>query len=208
MSPHEGAIPTRQSLLARLKNLDDQTSWREFFDTYWRLIYDVARRAGLTDAEAQDIVQETIIYVARKMPDFRYDPEICSFKGWLMQTTRWRIIDQIRKKQYQSHGKRIAREERLATSILERQADPASLDLETVWDEEWRKNLINAAIEKVKGRVSPALFQMFHLHVVKKYPAKQVAQRLGAKLAEVYFAKYKVSALIRKQIKLLENKPL
>jgi RNA polymerase sigma factor (sigma-70 family) len=208
MATHAERIPTRQSLLNRLKNLDDQTSWREFFDTYWRLIYDVARRAGLTDAEAQDIVQETIIYVARKMPDFHYDPAVCTFKGWLMQTTRWRIIDQIRKKQYQNHGRKLAREEPLGTSLLERQPDPSAFNLDTVWDEEWRKNLMSAAIEKVKGRVSPVQYQMFHLHVIKKYPVKTVAKRLGVKMAEVYFAKYKVSALIKKQIKLLENKPL
>ena len=48
-------VPTRWSLINRLKNWDDQTSWREFFDTYWRLIYSVATRAGLTDAEAPSV---------------------------------------------------------------------------------------------------------------------------------------------------------
>src|SRR5262245_37419305 len=50
------SIPTRQSLLVRLKDWDDSTSWKDFFDTYWKLIYGVARKAGLTDAEAQDVV--------------------------------------------------------------------------------------------------------------------------------------------------------
>ena len=34
-------LPTRQTLLSRLKNWDDQSSWREFFNLYWRLIYGV-----------------------------------------------------------------------------------------------------------------------------------------------------------------------
>ena len=59
MDPDE-FIPTRASLLSRLKDWEDQTSWREFFDTYGRLIYGVARKAGLADAEAQDAVQETL----------------------------------------------------------------------------------------------------------------------------------------------------
>jgi len=67
-------IPTRQSLLNRLKDRDDSSSWKDFFDTYWFLIYGVARKAGLTDSEAQDVVQETIISVARKIPEFTYDP--------------------------------------------------------------------------------------------------------------------------------------
>ena len=63
-------IPTRRSLLSRLKSWDDQASWREFFTTYGRLIYCIAIKAGLTDAEAQDVVQETIIIVARKIAAF------------------------------------------------------------------------------------------------------------------------------------------
>jgi len=53
-------IPTQKSLLSRLKNWDDQSSWKTFFDTYWRLIYAFARRAGLGDAEAQDVVQFSV----------------------------------------------------------------------------------------------------------------------------------------------------
>ena len=60
-------IPTRQSLLTRLKHWDDQEGWQEFFDTYWRLIYGVARKAGLNDTEAQEVVQASVITVAKKM---------------------------------------------------------------------------------------------------------------------------------------------
>ena len=79
-------IPTRQSLLTRLKSWDDQESWREFFDTYWNLIYGLALKSGLTEAEAQDAVQETLVAVARKMPGFNYDPAIGSFKSWLFES--------------------------------------------------------------------------------------------------------------------------
>ena len=89
-------IPTRSSLLSRLKNWDDQESWKDFFNTYWRLIYEVALKAGLSDAEAQEVVQETVILVAKKMQDFKYDPAVGSFKNWLLHTTRWRINDQFR----------------------------------------------------------------------------------------------------------------
>jgi hypothetical protein len=51
------SIPTRQSLLARLKDWEDQESWREFFDTYWRLIHATALKAGLSEPEAQEVVQ-------------------------------------------------------------------------------------------------------------------------------------------------------
>ena len=91
-------LPTRRSLLSRLKNYDDQASWQEFFDTYWKLIYGVARKAGLTDAEAQDAVQETVIAVSKHIGDFNYDPAKCTFKTWLLLLTRQRIERQFAKR--------------------------------------------------------------------------------------------------------------
>src|SRR6266496_5409417 len=70
----EKLIATRWSLLSRLKDWGDRDSWQEFFDTYWRLIYDVASKSGLRDAEAQDVVQEVLLAVARKMPENQARP--------------------------------------------------------------------------------------------------------------------------------------
>src|SRR5688572_10094841 len=75
-------LPTRRSLLSRLRNVEDNESWRTFFDTYWRLLYNVARKSGLADHHAQDVVQETVIAVVRKIPEFRYDPVKGLFKQW------------------------------------------------------------------------------------------------------------------------------
>src|SRR5438128_4008238 len=91
------SIPTRQSLLARLKDLSDQASWREFFDTYWRLIHATALKAGLTESEAEEVVQEVMITAAKKLPVFTYDPAKDSLKGWLLAVTRWKVADQFRK---------------------------------------------------------------------------------------------------------------
>src|SRR5882724_5301151 len=87
--PTEDFIPTRYSLLSRLQNWDDQESWKNFFDTYWRLIYSIALKSGLTEAEAQDVVQETIICVAKDINKFKRDRQFGSFKGWLRNLTRW-----------------------------------------------------------------------------------------------------------------------
>src|SRR2546421_7379071 len=96
-SPEE-FIPTRRSLLTRLKQWDDHESWRDFFNTYWKLVYGVAMKSGLSESEAQEVVQETVISVAKKMRDFKYDPAVGSFKGWLLYLTRCRIVDQFRKR--------------------------------------------------------------------------------------------------------------
>jgi len=83
----EDPIPMRYTLLSRLEDRGDQDSWKDFFDTYWRLIYSVAVKSGLTEAEAQDVVQETIISVARDIHKFERDRALGSFKGWLLKHT-------------------------------------------------------------------------------------------------------------------------
>ena len=102
-------LPTRASLLRRLKRWEDQESWREFFNTYWRLIYGAATKAGLNDAEAQDVVQDTVIAVAKKIEDFKYDPALDSFKGWLLYLTRKRIALHYRKRE-RDKGKPVGNE--------------------------------------------------------------------------------------------------
>ena len=63
-------LETRSSLIQRLKVTINGESWQEFFQTYWELIYNVARRSGLSEADAQDIVQETILKVHNSMDKF------------------------------------------------------------------------------------------------------------------------------------------
>src|SRR5207244_2573527 len=93
----EESHPTRESLLQRLKRWDDQESWRDFLNQYWRLLHSTAIKAGLNDSEAQEVVQDTIILVSKKMEGFRYDPLVDSFKGWLLYLTRKRIALEYRR---------------------------------------------------------------------------------------------------------------
>src|SRR3989442_2506731 len=100
MTPkHGSSLETRPSLLQRLKSGDNPQSWQEFYRTYGGLIRFFAEKAGLTADEAEEVVQETAIGVARGLPEFIYDPKVCRFKTWLLNLTRWRIQDQLRKRQ-------------------------------------------------------------------------------------------------------------
>ena len=214
-------IPTRRSLLSRLKNWDDQKSWQEFFDTYGKLIYRIAVKAGMTDAEAQDVVQETVIVVARKIPSFKYDPALGSFKSWLLLITRRRIEKQLKKRmpfgvqvsacppsqglqstiRSEFHGSETKR-----TATVERVADPKPFDLQSAWDAEWEKNLWDAAVARVKAQVKPKQFQMFDLYVLKEWPVKDVARALGVSVTHVYVNKHRVAAQIRNELEALKER--
>lgn len=196
-------IPTRATLIQRLKNWQDQSSWQDFFDTYWKLIYSVALKGGLTEAEAQDVVQETMLSVAKQMPSFKYDPSVGSFKSWLLTLTRWRIIDQFRKRGPIADP--FPNDPATSTNITDKLPDPLCQNFDRVWDTEWEKNLAEAAIAKAKRRIDPEKFQIFDLYVNKGWDPARVAQTFNVPVAQVYLAKHRVTEVIKEEVKRLET---
>jgi RNA polymerase sigma-70 factor (ECF subfamily) len=206
MTPHtEDFIPTRYSLLSRLQNWDDQESWKDFFDTYWRLIYSIALKSGLNEMEAQDVVQETIICVAKDIDKFKRDPAAGSFKGWLRNLTRWRIADQLRRRKPNVPDNPATAEEHRAVPALEEIPAPDGDGLEKMWEDEWRSNLLEAAVERVRHRIKEEHFQIFDLSVLRQWPAGKVAQALDINVTRIYLTKHRVVALVKKEVRLLEK---
>src|SRR6266496_2206138 len=201
----QSSLATRRSLLSRLKESNAQESWRQFFDAYWRLIYTTALNAGLTDWEAQEVVQETLLTVAKKIKSFRYDPVIGSFKGWLLTIVRWRIADQFRKRQQQIRSPSPRRTEASGTATLERVADPAAINLNAVWEEEWQRTLFAAALSRVKRQANARHYQMFDLDAVKQWSVDRVAQTLGVSPGQVRLAKHRITVLMRREVARLEK---
>jgi RNA polymerase sigma factor (sigma-70 family) len=198
------SIPTRKSLLKRLKSVENSESWQEFFDTYWSLIYSMAIRSGLGDAEAQDVVQETIISVARSMPNFRYDPKIGSFKAWLRKLTRWRIIDHIRHRNAGA-GPFIALQP--DWQVLSEIPDETDVSFEASWDDEWRKAIIDAAAEKTKARVDAKQYQIFDLYSLRGWSTKKVATTLRISQARVHVSSHRVRKIFEQELKAIDLEP-
>lgn len=215
------SVPTRQSLLVRLKDLGDEKSWSQFFESYWRLIHTTAIKAGLTEVEAQEVVQEVMIAAAKKMPGFTYEPGKDSLKGWLLSVTRWKVADQFRRRKKEapaltrppgtlSHPMGEGRgegcgadDDTARTATVERVADPNGLGLDAIWDGEWRENLLRAALERVRQTVNPAHYEMYHLHVMQGLPPRDTARALGVSTAAVYLAKHRVGSLLKKELRRL-----
>ncbi len=197
-------IPTRATLLMRLKSWSDDASWQEFFDTYWRLIYSVALKSGLSESDAQEVVQETMISVAKTIGEFRSDPSLGSFKGWLLNLTRWRILDQLRRQNMLLIASERPGSE-TGTAAMDRVPDPASLDLDRVWEEEWQNNLLEVAQERVRSRVKPRHWQIFDLHVLRGWTAPRAARHLGVSVALVYVIGHRVNRLLRHTVRRLET---
>ena len=196
-------LPTRASLLARLGQSDDDISWREFIERYWRLIYQAALREGLSDADAQDVVQEVVLQVSRQIGGFRYDPER-SFKGWLLRTTHWKVMDVHRRRM--RGGGRHAADAGEHEVRLEEASVPA--ELEARWDSEWEFALMQAGLASLRREVRAEHFQVFDLLVLQGRPPVSVSSALGVSLATVYVVKHRLGKMLRAEIERLREHPV
>ncbi len=199
------ADKTRQSLIQRLQDWQDQRSWDDFYRTYWRLIYSAALKTGLQEQEAWDVVQETILTVAKQSKKDIYNPERGSFKSWLWNITRWRINDRLRarlKEPIAMSGNQDGEEDH---NPIENQEDISGKSFDKIWDEEWQTNLMKAALERVKIKVSAQQFQIFDHHVLRDLSASEVKKKLGVSTAQVYLSKHRVGQVLKKEIQYLRE---
>jgi RNA polymerase sigma factor (sigma-70 family) len=198
-------IPTRASLLLRLKDWRDQASWQKFFDTYWELIYGVARRAGLNEVEAQDVVQETMLAVAKHLPGFTYSAD-GSFKAWLLNMTRWRIVDEIRKRPKADLAELVeSHAEDAPTRTTDLYIDPTGNALDALWEAEWKDTLFKAAVASVKRRVEPRTYQLFDFYVNKDWPTEKVASTFDVHVEQVHLAKHRITEMLKAEVARLDR---
>jgi RNA polymerase sigma-70 factor (ECF subfamily) len=195
-------LETRSSLINRLKATINGESWEVFFNTYWELIFSVARRAGLSEADSQDIVQETILKVHKSLDRFQYNRERGSFKGWLRTITRSRLTEHFKKQQRQPQTQQPREDE---DDPLANLADPQGPELERIWSEEWSRSLIQRSLAFLKQQVSLKQYQIFKCHCIDEWTVKEVCDALNVNAAQVYMAKQRVGKIFAAKLERLKQ---
>ena len=202
-TPGGDSLATRASLLGRLKNWDDAKSWEEFTQIYSRLIRAVALKAGLTESEAKDVEQETLLCVAKTIHEFESNPAIGTFKSWLLNLTRWRIADQFRHRSQATGSARPSDATGTGTSTVERVPGPDNLDAE--WEVEWKRNIVETARARVGRKVKPKHLQIFDLYAMRHWPAGKVARELGVTRVQVYLVNHRLTKLMKREVEYLRR---
>jgi DNA-directed RNA polymerase specialized sigma24 family protein len=89
--------------------------------------------------------------------------------------------------------------------MIHRVPDPSAVDLDQLFEVEWRKNLFSTAIERIKPRFTLKQLQIFDLHALQKWPAADVARSLRISLANVYVTKHRVATAVKREARRLER---
>ncbi len=190
---------TRASLLVRIQDPNDVAAWREFFDLYAAVVYGFARKRGLQDADAADLMQEVLRSVANHAGRLNYDRAKGTFRGWLYSVTRNKIFNFLDKRRHQVQGTGDS----AAHHRLEEHPDEP-VDEET-WDREYERRTFAWAVERVRYEFHEGTWQAFWLTAVEGLSAKEVSERLKMSPGAVYVAKSRVIARLRDEISQLDK---
>ena len=185
---------TRPSLIARIQDPSEVQAWSELVEIYAPVIYRFARRAGLQDADAQDLTQEVLEVVAGSVADWNANPSKGSFRGWLYGITRNKLR---RFWERQQRDVRASGNSDVARLLAAQPADDGA----GAWDNEYRHQLFDWATTQVRGEFSETTWQAFWQNTVQRKEVKEIACLLGITPGTVYVYSGRVMRRIKQQIR-------
>jgi RNA polymerase sigma-70 factor (ECF subfamily) len=192
---------TRASLLVRIRDGRDHEAWRQFVELYAAVVYGFARKRGLQDADAADVMQDVLRSVAGAATRLQYDPARGSFRGWLYTVARNKIFNFLEAGRHRigrGSGDTGVREK------LEAQPEPER-GLAASWEEEYERNLAAVAMRRVQGEVQPATWQAFWQTAVEGRPAREAGAAVGMSAGAVYVARSRVLARLKEEVQRLRE---
>jgi RNA polymerase sigma-70 factor (ECF subfamily) len=194
----EDLYRTHQTLINRLKDLEDEDAWAEFYQFYWHLITNWARNVGCSEDAAQDVFQETILSLMRAMPDFKLDHDRGRFRSFLKTIVTRRAADALRRenKYVQLMVKEETPGEAPEFEDIPDLAEPDEAEMDLMW----AKSLMSQALSSAYQKIDPVTYKSFCLYVLDGLAVSEVIERLpGCTEAAVYKHKSRFMDILEKE---------
>lgn len=191
---------TTSTVLERLQRFDDRDAWAEFADRFRAPIERFARKQGLSEADSEDVAQETLLGFAKGYRENGYDRSKGRLSTWLFGIA-WRRVDHVRRRGDRAFTERTADDN--ATAFWAGVPDDA--EASAAWDSAWEQALLERCVRRVKHEVQPATFRAFEMLVLEKRSVEDVVAELGITRNAVYIAKHRVATRIRALVGELED---
>jgi RNA polymerase sigma factor (sigma-70 family) len=190
---------TRASLLVRLRDGGDSEAWRQFLGLYAPVVYGFARKRGLQDADAADLMQDVLRSVVAAAPRLDYDPSRGSFRGWLFTVTRNKVFNFLTSRRRRTDGSGDSD----AQQRLLEQPGPADADGE--WEREYERRLAALAMERVRQEFQEATWRAFWMTAVEAVSARDAGAVLGMSPGAIYVARSRVLARLKEEVRRLQE---
>jgi RNA polymerase sigma factor (sigma-70 family) len=200
-------LKTRISLIDRIRNLQNDEAWYEFVRIYRPLVVRFSLSWKVSAADAEDIAQNTLAWVADRIKDYEYRPATCPFRAWLLQKVRHLIQDRFREigRRGRVHVSEEDVEGDSSHPPLEQLPDPKSLEWEDRWETEHQRALFDAASQAVRRQVGLKHFQAFDMCNVQGQPVEVVAQKLDVTTSFIHTATHRIRSKLKAEMARLQK---
>jgi RNA polymerase sigma-70 factor (ECF subfamily) len=185
-------LVTSQSLLERLHDRADAQAWQRLLTVYEPWLRGWLSRHELQPADVEDVLQEILVVVSAKLPEFVHSGQPGAFRAWL----RTILTNQVRHFLRGQRNRQAVVAPRPLNDWLEQLADPTSA-LSQQWDQEHDQQIARRLLASIQAEFSPTTWQAFQMLVLEDRPPSEVAQSLGLTHNAVYIAKARVLARLR-----------
>ena len=190
------ATQTKASLLLRLRDQSDNDAWGLFTEIYVPLVLGLAKKWGLQDSDAADLVQEVMAEVARSISKFEYKPELGRFRSWLYKIANRTLWRHQRRATRQAQGTGDTEMLQLIHNVDSGEANQR----EEEWNEQYQRQLFTWAAEQISKSVTESTWSAFWETAVVGRKPENVACELGLSVGSVYVAKNRILKKIRQKI--------
>ena len=190
---------TRASLLVQLRTGSNHIAWQEFVKLYGPVIYGFARKRGLQDADAADLMQDVMRSVSAAIGRLDYDRQQGTFRGWLFTITRNKIFNFLSARRIRPQGSGDSATNRLLNS------HPDEEDGSTTWEMEYQRRLASLAMEQIKSEFQDNTWRAFWLTSVEGASAAEVSKQLGLSTGAIYVAKSRVLARLKEAVETIRQ---
>jgi RNA polymerase sigma-70 factor (ECF subfamily) len=185
---------TSASLLDRLRLEPDAASWQLLVDLYTPLIQSWLRRHAAPAQDGDDLVQDVLTVVVRRLPEFELQPRRGAFRCWLRTITVNCLRDYWRSKRVHPQGTGDSE----FAAVLEDLEDPHS-GLSRQWDEEHDRHVIARLLERIEPRFEARTWRAFTRLAFERASPDEVAAELGITINAVFIAKSRVLSEFRRE---------
>jgi RNA polymerase sigma-70 factor (ECF subfamily) len=199
------ALQTRESLLARLRTGSADADWEAFYKQYGAVILSFCTKRGLDEFGARDVLQETMILLMRKLPDFDYSPQKGRFRNWLLALVAGKVRDAHRRARRRRTVSFDGNQDDDSLSLAERLVAD-SLQGSEALERIWMEGLLEEALRRIRNdpKTKPETFAVFQAYVVAGKPVVEVARKFGLQQNAVYQIKNRLVKRLREEISRLD----
>lgn len=183
---------TRQTLIQRAKDPNDETAWNDFVEYYREFIQMVIRQLGFKGNENDDLAQETLLAIWKNLPNFEYDQEKAKFRTWLSRIIKSKLIDQYRKSKSQKQLKDKIKEHHDEEPLNEPEIDQ-------MIEKEWEVHLIKLALKNLSAQVNESSFKLFE-YSMNGLSDQEIADKLSMQVASVNRQKNRLKKRLSQEI--------